>query len=193
MSELVIYLSISSSTISELNYWDQDNSWKKLQKFWNGPLCRYKTGPSPLINVAACLKSSNTKACAMKLSQILANNIGNGGRRIDVRIYVTYCLKNEGKIKGGGWKNLAFLLKFTILNIWGKPDGFWLILTLLHAFGLQKKCPEVMEDIMGFGRYNRRYNGRCNRRYNGFLLLRVNILSTYYALFSLYAVLRKQQ
>ena len=34
-------------TISHINYWDQVNSWKNLWKFWNGPLCRNKSGPSP--------------------------------------------------------------------------------------------------------------------------------------------------
>ena len=47
--------------------------------------------PFPLLNVAAHWKSSNIEACAKKLSQILANNIDNGGRgvslRIDVRFY----------------------------------------------------------------------------------------------------------
>ena len=33
-------------------------------------------------NVSACLKSSNSEACAAKLSQILANNIGNSGTGI---------------------------------------------------------------------------------------------------------------
>ena len=47
--------------------------------------------PFPLLNVATHWKSSNIEACAKKLSQILANNIDNGGRgvslRIDVRFY----------------------------------------------------------------------------------------------------------
>ena len=50
------------------------NSWKNLWKFWNGPLCRYKSGPFPLLNVAGYWKSSNTEACTQKLSPILANN-----------------------------------------------------------------------------------------------------------------------
>ena len=53
---------------------------EKLWKFWNGPLCRYKSGPFPLLNVAGYWKSSNTEACAQKLSQIPANNIDHGGR-----------------------------------------------------------------------------------------------------------------
>ena len=60
--------------ISHINYCDQVNSWKNLWKFGNGPLCRYKSGPFPLLNVAGYWKSSNTEACTQKLSQILANN-----------------------------------------------------------------------------------------------------------------------
>ena len=66
--------------ISHINYWDQVNSWKNLWKFWNGPLCRNKSGPSPLLNVAVYWQSSDTETCVKKLSQILANNIDNGGR-----------------------------------------------------------------------------------------------------------------
>ena len=79
------------ATISHINYWDQVNSWENFQKFWNGPLSRSKSGPSPLINVAASWKSSNTKACAKKLSQMLANNNDNGGRGIGLRLHVRYC------------------------------------------------------------------------------------------------------
>ena len=43
-----IYLTSSNFvTISHINYWDQVNSWKKLWKSWNGPLCRNKSDPSP--------------------------------------------------------------------------------------------------------------------------------------------------
>ena len=63
----------------------------KFWKFWNGPLCRNKSGPFPLLNVAIYWQSSNTKACTKKLSQILANNINNGGRGIGLRIYGRYC------------------------------------------------------------------------------------------------------
>ena len=64
---------------------------KNLWKFWNGPLCRNKSGPSPLLNVAVYWQSSDTETCVTKLSQILANNIDNGGRGIGLRIYVRYC------------------------------------------------------------------------------------------------------
>ena len=47
--------------------------------------------PLPILKVAVYWKSSNTKACARKLSQIIANNIGNRGRGISLKIYVRYC------------------------------------------------------------------------------------------------------
>ena len=86
-----IYLPSSNFvTMSHINLWDHVNSWKNLWKFWNGPLCRNKSGPFPLLNVAVYWQSSNTEACAKKLSQILANNIDNEGRGIGLRIYVRY-------------------------------------------------------------------------------------------------------
>ena len=66
----------------------------KILKWWkNSELCRNKLGPFPLLNLAAYWKSSNSEACAKKLSQILANNIDTGGRGFGLRIYVRYCLK----------------------------------------------------------------------------------------------------
>ena len=62
--------------------------------FWNGPLCRNKSDHFPLFNVAVYWQSSDTEACAKKLSQILANNINNGGTGIGLRIYVRYCGSN---------------------------------------------------------------------------------------------------
>ena len=84
---------LTGPTISHINYWDQVNSWKNFLKFWNGPLCKNKSGPSPLLNVIAYCQSSNTKACVRKMSQILAKIIDNRGRGIGLRIYVRYCLK----------------------------------------------------------------------------------------------------
>ena len=84
-----IYLTSSNFvTISHINYWDQVISWKKFLKFWNGPLCRNKSCPFPLLNVAAYWQSSNSEACAKKLSQVLPNNIDNRGRGIGFRIDV---------------------------------------------------------------------------------------------------------
>ena len=55
-----IYLTSSNFvTISHIKY---------VWKFWNGPLCRDKSGPFPLLNVAGYWKSSNTEACAQNLS-----------------------------------------------------------------------------------------------------------------------------
>ena len=81
---------IEKPAISHTNFWDYVNSWKSLWKFWNGLLCRNKSDPSPLLNVAVYWRSSNTEACAKKLSQILANNIDNEGRVIGLRICVRY-------------------------------------------------------------------------------------------------------
>ena len=50
-----------------------------------------KQAPSPLLNAAVYWQSSITEACVKKLSQILANNIDNGGRGIGLKIYVRYC------------------------------------------------------------------------------------------------------
>ena len=80
-----------ASTTSHINYWDQLNSFKNFWKFWNGPHCRNKSGPSPLLKVAAYWQSSNTEACAKKLSQILANNIDNVVGWIDLIINVRCC------------------------------------------------------------------------------------------------------
>ena len=81
------------AVICHINYWDQVNSWKKVWKFRNDPLCRNKSSPFPLLNVAEYLQSSNTEACAKNLSQILTNNIDNRERGIGLRIYVRYYLK----------------------------------------------------------------------------------------------------
>ena len=82
---------LHNAAISYINYWDQVTSWKTFWKFWNGPLCRNKSLPLLLLNFAALWQSSNTVACAKKLSQILASNIGNGGRETEIRIYVNIC------------------------------------------------------------------------------------------------------
>ena len=103
----------SKSIISHINYWEQVNSWKNLWKFWNGPLCRNKSGPSPLLNVAVYWQSSDTETFVTKLSQILANNIDNGGRGIGLRIYVRYCLKKLVKNKRGFGKTRQFFLAWT--------------------------------------------------------------------------------
>ena len=47
--------------------------------------------PSPLLKVAVYWQSCDTETCAKKPSQILSNNINNGGRGVGLRIYVRYC------------------------------------------------------------------------------------------------------
>ena len=51
---------------------------KNFWKFWNDPLYRNKSVPSPLLNVVVYWQNSNTEASAKKLSQIRANNINHG-------------------------------------------------------------------------------------------------------------------
>ena len=53
---------------------------KMFWKFWNGPLCRNKSGPSPLLNVVVYWQSSNAEACANQLSQILSKIVDEWGR-----------------------------------------------------------------------------------------------------------------
>ena len=89
--DLICLTSSNFVTISHISYWDQVSSWKNLWKFWNGSLCRNESGPFPLLNIAAHWQSSNTEACAKKLSQILTNKIDNGARGIGLKIYLRYC------------------------------------------------------------------------------------------------------
>lgn len=72
-----------------------ENSWK----FKNGPLCT---------NNSVYWYSSNTEACAEKLSQIRANNVDNGGRGIGPKNYVRYCLKKEMNSKTSFGKTWHF-------------------------------------------------------------------------------------
>ena len=115
-----IYLTCSNfATVSHMNYWVQVNSWKNLWKFWNGPLCRNKSGPFPLPNVAAYWKSINTEDCAKTLSQILANNIDNGGQGIGLRIYVRYCrtkINVNMYVNKVCWRNKKLFLAFAALK-----------------------------------------------------------------------------
>ena len=62
---------------------------KKLWKYWSCPLCRNKSGPFLLLNVATYWKSSDTEACAKNLPHMLALKVGEG---IGLRIYVRYSL-----------------------------------------------------------------------------------------------------
>ena len=127
-----------SSTISQINCWDQVNSLKNLWKSWNGSLCRNKSRTYFLLNVATYWKNSSTKVRVKKLFQILGNNIDNGARNVSLRIYVRYCLKKPEKSKGV-WKSRAlFSLKLTFLHVWGRVKVSWLIISLLDDFDPQK-------------------------------------------------------
>ena len=99
-------------TITRINYWDQLNSWKNHWKFWNCPLWRNKSGPSSLLNVAVYWQSSSTEACARKLSQILANDIDNGGRGLvsEFMRYSRYACPGSSYL-GQGYKFAIFNLK----------------------------------------------------------------------------------
>ena len=65
-----------------------------------------------------CWKSSNTEACANRLSQILANSIDNGERGIGLRIYVRYC---RCWIRLSILKCRVITLQFVIFNPWKVP------------------------------------------------------------------------
>ena len=47
--------------------------------------------PLSLLNIVSYWKNSKSEACAKKLSQMLASNIGNERRVIGLKIYVRYC------------------------------------------------------------------------------------------------------
>ena len=107
-----IYLTSSNFvTLSQINYWDQVHSWKNLWKFWNGPLCKNKSGPSPLLNAAVYWQGIDTKTCAKKLSQILANNTDGGGREIGLRIYVSYCSLDVRTVHGLSFRSRTPLVR----------------------------------------------------------------------------------
>ena len=145
------------STISHINYWDQVNSWKNLWKFWNGPLCRNKSGPSPLLNVAVYWQSSDTETCVKKLSQILANNIDNGGRGIGLRIYVR-CCRYLGKLRRGYFLLSNFLIKVICHNSrtsdilkWNLNQRLKLTReTKQRQKNLPMSCPQVVTSLSFF-------------------------------------------
>ena len=157
------------TTISHISYWDQVNTWKNLWKFWNGPLCRNKSGPFPLLNFAAYCKSNDTKACVKNLSHILASNIDNGGKEIGIKTYARYCLKKQMKNKRGFQKTWhSFKLKLIILDDWGMSNSSMTNWVTPWSLWPSKKWSV---GIMG--------------KYNGFLSLKVDILSTQSVLFFL--------
>ena len=54
-------ISANFVTISHINYWNQVNSWKYFWKFWNGPLCRNKSAPSPYSTLQHIGRVATTK------------------------------------------------------------------------------------------------------------------------------------
>ena len=98
-----------------------------LEKFWNGSLCRNKSGPSPYsmlqdIGRVATLKLVSRNRYLRYLQTTL---IFGGGGGIGHRIYVRYCLKKQMKNKRGFGKTWNFFyLKPTILYVWDMSNGF---------------------------------------------------------------------
>ena len=108
------------------------SSWKNLRKFWNDPLCRNKSDLSPLLNVVAYWQSSATKACATKMSQILAKNTGDGERKLILE-FVRYCriwgrrlnpLKREPVFRGA-----TTIFTNLIVPVWESCRSFYLLLS----------------------------------------------------------------
>ena len=110
-----------------------------LRKLWNGPLCRNKSGPFPLLNIAAYLQNSYVEAFVKKLSQILTNSIDNGGKRDWSQNLSDLLSKKLMKIKGGLENPGIFLLKLTILNVWNRSNGFMTNCATLWSLWLSKK------------------------------------------------------
>ena len=70
----------------------------------NSHAYRYLTEISQVQLPTQCcsiLKEYQTKTCAKKLFQILANDIDNVERRDELRVYMRYCLKKEMKNNEG--------------------------------------------------------------------------------------------
>ena len=64
-----------------------------------------------LQHIAAYWKRSNEEACAEKLSQMVANNIDNGGEEgVGLRIYARYCRSRHGHKYGKYKKCLSMMV-----------------------------------------------------------------------------------
>ena len=102
---LMVYL-IFPNSISHINYCAHVNSWKNFLKFWYDPLCRNKSGPSLLLNVAAYWKSCNTEVprnCLRYLQTTLIMDEGDWSQNLCEVLF-----KEINKKLKGVWKNLAF-------------------------------------------------------------------------------------
>ena len=113
---------------------------------------------------------SNTEDCAKKLSQILANNIDNGGRGIGLIINVRYCLKSEKK-------NNRYL---------EKPGIIFSLNSLLLMSWICQMVSLLIGSLWSLWP-SKNWSVKITRRYNGFLSLKVNILNIHSVLFSWYA------
>ena len=67
------------TTIPHINYWDQLNSRKNFWKFWNGPLYRNKSGPSPLLNAQYIGRAATPKLVPTDCLRYLQTTLIIGG------------------------------------------------------------------------------------------------------------------
>ena len=90
-ADFICLTSSNFVTISHINYRDQVNSWKNLWKFWNGPLCRNKSGPSPYSMLQDIGRVATLNLVPRNCLKYLQTTLIMGGGGIGVRIYVRYC------------------------------------------------------------------------------------------------------
>ena len=133
-------------TISHINYWGKVNFWKDLRKFWNGLLCRNKSGPFPLLNVAAYWNTSNPEDCAKKLFQILVNNIAHAEfmRGIVVLIgknKMTYCKTFLSLTRKTPFLCFPFLTSVTLFHTFSSKNCSYVCIHLnLFKYTMQNDC-----------------------------------------------------
>ena len=140
-----------------------ENLWESL----NGLLCRNKSGPSPLLDVSAYWKSSNTYVWSKKLSHILANNFDNWLMEVGLKTYLRYYLKKINERKNGHWESRTFFcFNSLFLMFWSMVNGF-------------------MTNYSSAWRFwpSRNWTVKLHERYDEFLLLKENILSNQSVLF----------
>ena len=88
------FIDLTSSifvAVSHITYWDQGSSLKNSGNSGIFHCAEINPPFLPLLNVPAYWQSSNTKACANKMSQRLEIKVYNRGRGIRLGIYVSYC------------------------------------------------------------------------------------------------------
>ena len=69
-TDFIYFISSNFVTISHINYWNQVNSWKNLWKFWNGPLCRNKSGPYLMQHIGRVAKPKLVSRACLRYFQI---------------------------------------------------------------------------------------------------------------------------